>query len=152
MIRVSTRGRYGLRAMVDLAQHADGEPVARQEIAARQDISPGYVAHIFRALNDAGLIESIKGPGGGYRLAREAARISVLDVVQAVEGPVAVVPCVDPEDESPVCNRIDHCASRLVWSRLSTLMADFLDSISLEELRDEARQFRKLGLRNRDKE
>lgn len=139
MIRISTRGRYALRALVDLALHSDKGPVARQDIAERQDISADYVAQLFRPLQEAGLIEGVKGPGGGYRLACDAATITALDVVQAVEGPIAVVHCVDPEDDDP-CNRVDRCVTRLLWKRLSEAMVACLRSVTLQNLCDEARQ------------
>ena len=94
MMRISTRGRYALRAMVDVAQHSANEPVPRQEIAARQEISADYVAQLFGQLQAAGLVEGVKGPGGGYRLTRDATAITAGDVVRAVEGPIAVVECV----------------------------------------------------------
>jgi Rrf2 family cysteine metabolism transcriptional repressor len=138
MIRVSTRGRYALRAMVDLALHADGEPILRQEIAERQDISADYVAQLFRPLHTAGLVEGVKGPGGGYRLARDAGEITANDVIEAVEGPLAVVHCALPEDDS--CDRAEGCATHLLWSRLSAVMTEFLDSVTLQDLCNEARQ------------
>jgi Rrf2 family protein len=141
MIRISTRGRYALRAMVDLAQHSDGRPVPRQEIAERQEISADYVAQLFRHLQSAGLVDGVKGPGGGYRLARDAATISAGDVVQAVEGPVAVVACVlAGPDGAPACNRVDRCATHLLWQRLSEAVAQVLDSVTLKDLADQARQ------------
>ncbi|MBN1978739.1 MAG: Rrf2 family transcriptional regulator [Anaerolineae bacterium] len=137
-MRVSTRGRYALRAMVDLAIHADGGPVLRQEIAERQGISTDYVAQLFRPLHEAGLVEGVKGPGGGYRLTRDAAEITAGDVVQAVEGPVAVARCASPEENS--CARVGKCAAHLLWTRLSTVMTEFLDSVTLQDLCDEERQ------------
>lgn len=139
MIRISTRGRYALRALVDLALHADEGPVARQDIAARQDISADYVAQLFRLLHEAGLVEGVKGPGGGYRLTRDASAIRAGDVLRAVEGPVAVVHCVLPSDE-PSCNRVDRCVTYLLWRRLSAVISDFLNSVTLQDLCDEARQ------------
>lgn len=139
MIRISTRGRYALRAMVDLALHSDGEPVARHDIAERQNISADYVAQLFRQLQDADLVEGVKGPGGGYRLARDAAEIHAGDVVEAVEGPVALVHCVEPSDE-PVCNRVDRCVTHQLWKRLSGVMKEFLDATTLQDLCDEAQQ------------
>ncbi len=140
MIRISTRGRYALRAMVDLALHADEEPVLRQDIAERQGISTDYVAQLFRRLRAAGLVKGVKGPGGGYRLARDAETIRVGDVVRAVEGPVAVVHCIVPGDE-PSCNRVDRCVTRLLWKRLSEAMTEFLDSVTLKDLCDQTQQF-----------
>ena len=138
-MRISTRGRYALRAMVDLALHADKGPVLRQDIAERQEVSADYMAQLFRQLRAAGLVEGVKGPGGGYRLARDAATISAGDVVQVVEGPVAVVHCVAPNSE-PSCNRVDRCVTRLLWKRLSEAMTWFLDSVTLKDLCDEAQQ------------
>jgi Rrf2 family cysteine metabolism transcriptional repressor len=142
MIRISTRGRYALRAMVDLALHAGEETVSRQDIAQRQAISSDYVAQLFRQLSAAGLVEGVKGPGGGYRLAHDAAAISAGDVVQAVEGPVAVVHCTLPDDDPP-CNRVDRCVTHLLWKQLSAAMTELLDSVTLKDLCDEARQLQK---------
>jgi Rrf2 family protein len=138
MIRISTRGRYALRAMVDLALHQADGPVLRQVIAERQEISADYVAQLFRELRRAGLVEGIKGPGGGYRLAREASRITAGDVITAVEGPVAVVHCTMPGDQ-PSCDRIERCVSHRLWKRLSDSIAELLGSVTLRDLRDEAR-------------
>ena len=96
MIRVSTRGRYALRAMVDLALHNGQGPVLRQDIAERQQISAAYVSQLFARLAAVGTGRGIKGPGGGYRLARDPELITAAQVVCAVEGPVAVVFCVEP--------------------------------------------------------
>ena len=139
MIHISTRGRYALRAMVDLALHSDDDPVARRDIAERQGISADYVAQLFRQLGEADLLEGVKGPGGGYRLARDATEIRAGDVVRAVEGPLALVHCVVQEDEIP-CKRVDRCATHLLWKRLSQVMTEFLDSVTLQDLCDEARK------------
>ena len=138
MIGISTREWYALRAAVDLALHAHEKPVLRRDIAARQEISADYVAQLFRRLRKAELVEGVKGPGGGYRLARDTATISVGDVVRAVEGAVAVVHCVAPGEELS-CNRVDRCAAHLLWGRLSAVITDFLDSVTLQDLSDEAR-------------
>jgi Rrf2 family protein len=137
MIRISTRGRYALRAMVDVAQHSENGPVARQDIAARQAISADYVAQLFRRLQAAGLVEGVKGPGGGYRLVRESARITVTDIVRAVEGPVALVHCVLPDENGePTCDRIPQCATH----SLSEAVTDLLDSVTLQDLADRAQR------------
>jgi Rrf2 family protein len=125
--------------MVDLALHADQEPVSRHGIAARQEISADYVAQLFRPLRAAGLVEGVKGPGGGYRLARDAVTISAGDVVRAVEGPIAAVDCVVPGDE-PSCNRVDRCVAHLLWRRLSHAMEELLDSVTLKDLCHQAQQ------------
>lgn len=144
MIRISTRGRYALRAIVDVARNADGNPVPRQGIAERQNISADYVAQLFRDLARAGLVEGVKGPGGGYRLARTAAGITALDIVEAVEGPLALVECVIPEEDPP-CTRIDRCATHLLWKRLSEAMTETLSSVTLEDLSKHADQIATKG-------
>jgi Rrf2 family protein len=141
MIRISTQGRYALRAMVDLAQHAGGDPVLRQDIAERQEISADYVAQLFRPLQSAGLVEGVKGPGGGYRLIRDPARITTGDVIQAVEGPVALVHCVLPcTDAGPTCHRVDRCPTHLLWKQASEAVTGVLNSVTLQDLADQAQQ------------
>jgi Rrf2 family protein len=137
MIRVSTRGRYALRAMLDLALHGTEGPVSRQTIAERQHISADYVAQLFRQLGAAGLVTGVKGPGGGYQLARSAAEISAGDVVRAVEGPVEVVQCTLLPDGS-ACRRMEHCVANRFWTRLSQAIGAFLDAATLQDLSDEA--------------
>ena len=137
MMRVTTRGRYALRAMVDLVMHSSEGTVRRQSISDRQDISADYVAQLFRQLRNAGLVEAVKGPGGGYRLSRDPGRITVGDVVRAVEGPVAVVHCALPDDQAP-CARVDRCVTHTLWVHLSNTIRRFLDSVTLLDLRDEA--------------
>lgn len=141
MIRISTRGRYALRAMVDVTQHSANGPVPRQDIAARQEISADYVAQLFRQLQAAGLVEGVKGPGGGYRLARDATAITAGDIVRVVEGPIAVVQCtLYGPDEEPSCHRLDHCVAHVLWQRLTEAISGILDSVTLHDLADEAQQ------------
>jgi Rrf2 family protein len=140
-MRISTRGRYALRAMVDVVQHSENGPVARQDIATRQAISAYYVAQLFRQLQAAGLVEGVKGPGGGYRLASDSARITVGDIVRAVEGPVALVHCVLPDgDGEPTCERVTYCTTHSLWKQLSEAVADLLDSVTLQDLAYPAQQ------------
>lgn len=129
-----------MRAMVDVAQHADGNPVPRHGIAERQDISADYVAQLFRDLAEAGLVEGVKGPGGGYRLTRAAGGITAREVVEAVEGPLALAECVIPE-RNPPCTRIDRCATHLLWKHLSEGITEMLNSVTLEDLSREANCF-----------
>lgn len=139
MIRISTRGRYALRAMVDLAQHSAGGPVLRQDIAKRQAISAAYVAQLCRRLQSAGLVEGVKGPGGGYQLARDPASISARDVIEAVEGPIALVHCIlERPGEKPLCDRVDHCVTHLLWKQLSETVTGALQAISVQDLAEQA--------------
>jgi Rrf2 family cysteine metabolism transcriptional repressor len=146
MMRISTRGRYALRAMVDVALHTGEGPVSRQDIATRQGISADYVAQLFRGLRNEGFVEAIKGPGGGYRLARDPATISAEDVLRVVEGPLTVVPCAAPDpNDGTGCHRVERCATQLLWNRLSAVVTEFLGSVTLQDLCDEAQRLEGTG-------
>jgi len=132
-MRLSTLGRYALRAMVDLAQHEGQGPVLRQDIADRQEISSNYLAQLFAKLGRAGLVKSIFGPGGGYVLARSAAEISAGEVLRAVEESLSPVYCVDCEQED-MCHRAEGCPTRPLWVRLGKQLSQTLDAITLAEL------------------
>ena len=137
MIRVPTQGRYALRAMIDIGLHQDRGPVLRQDIALRQEISANYAAQIFRNLTMAKLLIGIKGPGGGYKLAKPCDEIRASDILRAIEGPFALVHCV-LEDDQTRCSRTEHCATHRLWTRLSRCMEDYLDSVTLKDLMDES--------------
>jgi Rrf2 family protein len=137
VIRVSTRGRYALRAVVDVCMNSDRGPTSRQDIAERQGISSAYVAQLFRKLTRAGILRSVRGPGGGYTIARDPASITAGDILRAVEGPIAVVHCVEGDGASS-CERAGACATHRVWGRLSDVMAEYLDSITLQSLCEES--------------
>lgn len=147
MIRISTRGRYALRALLDVARHDGDGPVSRQEIAGRQEISAAYVAQLFRHLQSAGLVEGVKGPGGGYHLGREAASITVADVVRAVEGPMALVACVLTQGEERLpCHRADGCVTHLLWQQVSQAVTDMLNAVTLQDLVEQARLLSPVGV------
>ena len=138
MIRVPTQGRYALRAMIDIGLHQDRGPVLRQVISRRQEISANYVAQIFRRLTSAKLLVGIKGPGGGYKLTKPCEEIRASDILQAIEGPIALVHCVMNEDDEKPCARTVHCATHRLWTRLSRTMEEYLDSVTLKDLMDES--------------
>jgi Rrf2 family protein len=124
--------------MLDLALHESRAPVLRQDIAERQALSADYIAQIFRDLTRAGFVRSVMGPGGGYHLAKDASTISVGEILRAVEGPISAVYCVDPHNQQK-CPRMEACATHLVWVRLSRVIDQFLDSITLAELCEQSR-------------
>jgi Rrf2 family iron-sulfur cluster assembly transcriptional regulator len=132
-MRLSTVGRYALRAMVDLACSRTEGPVARHEIAARQEVSEQYLAQLFLKLKHAGLVHSVRGPGGGYLLARGADTITAGDVLRAVDETLAPVFCVDG-DADTVCHRVDGCPTHWLWKRLGESIRQTLDSVTLSEL------------------
>jgi Rrf2 family cysteine metabolism transcriptional repressor len=149
-MRLSTRGRYALRAMIDLALHANEGPVPRSDIAERQEVSAHYIEQLFVKLRRAGFIESVRGPGGGYMLAQSADQIKAGDIIRTVEGPIALVYCVAPQQEA-ACPRADGCVTHLLWKRLSDKVAEVLDSVTLKDLCDQARELEEaLGSRSCD--
>ena len=132
-MRLSTLGRYALRAMVDLARQDSQAPTLRKEIAERQEISSNYLAQLFLKLRRAGLVRSVLGPGGGYVLAKSPTEISAGDVLRAVEEPLAPVYCVDDQLEA-TCHRADGCPTRVLWTKLGEQIAQTLDSTTLADL------------------
>ena len=137
-MRMSTRGRYALRAMVDLGLTGDAGPMQQEEIARRQGIPTAYLARLMTQLSRAGLVRGNRGPGGGYRLARPAAEINAGEVVRAVEGPLKIVACMDPETGEP-CARQARCVTTNVWQKVGDAITAVLDGITLQDLLDDAR-------------
>ena len=130
-MKLSTRARYGLRAMVDLATHSDGQPVMMRAIASNQVLSKRYLDNIFATLRQEGLVLSVRGAAGGYRLARPAEDIRVDDVVSALEGDILLVHC---EDEFGGCDRHGRCAASEGWWNASKALRDSLHDVTLAEL------------------
>lgn len=143
-MRLSTKGRYGVRAMLDLAIHEAIGSVSIKNISQREGISVNYLEQIFNQLRRAGLVRSIRGPGGGFLLARPSKEITVMDIIKALKVPVAPVFCVDDEDEISQCERVNSCVSRLLWQRLGDKIKEILEGTSLEDLLTEARQISRL--------
>jgi Rrf2 family protein len=133
--RVSSRSEYGLRAMVYLAAQETGRAVPLREIAAAEEIPASFLERILAQLRTGGLVRTVRGPSGGYLLARRPADIPVGDVVTAVEGPLAVSECLS---SGGGCDRAGGCASRLAWRRLEDAVAQALDGLSLDELLEAA--------------
>jgi Rrf2 family protein len=143
-MRISTRGRYGLRAMLDLAMNEEGgRPVPLAEISMRQGISLTYLEQIFNRLRRGGLVASKQGAGGGYALSSATRDITVGDVIRCLEGPIAPVACAAAEPAAVDCSRASGCITRTLWMRLGAKIENFFDSISLKELCDEEREMRK---------
>ncbi len=131
-MKMSTKGRYGLRAMMDLAiNQKDEVPVFLADVAKRQDISEKYLEHIFAALRAAGLIRTVRGRKGGFLLIKPPAQITASEVIAALEGPCRLVDCVD---EPKVCPRSATCATRDIWTLLGGKMDEFLSGYTLDKL------------------
>lgn len=133
-MKLSTKGRYAVTAMLDLALHNDQGPVALADIAVGQDISLSYLEQLFARLRRSGLVEGIRGPGGGYRLARAAGAISVADIISAVNENMDVTRCAGREN----CQHGERCLTHELWSDLSKQLYEFLDSITLAQLVNDA--------------
>ena len=131
---ISTKGRYSIRILLDLAQHRSGKYIPMKDVAARQDISLKYIERLTPALRTAGLIESVHGIGGGYRLTREPEEYSLWEILELAEGDLAPVACLQPE--APVCQRADECRTLGVWQGFYDLTRDYFSRITLADLLD----------------
>ena len=129
---ISTRGRYALRIMLELAQYDRGKYIPLPLIAERQEISEKYLESIISVLGKAGLVEGLRGKGGGYRLSRELKDYSVGEILRRSEGSLAPVACLDGEVNR--CPRAEKCQTLPVWEKLDELINGYLDSISLADL------------------
>lgn len=141
-MKISTKGRYGLRALIDLAQYSEIEPVSINSISARQGISERYLEQLMTMLKKAGLVQSIRGAGGGYVLAKDMSEISVGDVLRALEGNLEPVECAafKPED---TCEASDGCVTKYVWQRINESINRTVDEINLKQLVEESRSMQK---------
>ncbi len=131
-MKLSTRGRYGLRALADLAVHQDGSPVTLADIALRQNISDGYLESIFSMLKKSGIVRSVKGAGGGYLLARAAEDIHVGEVLEALEGDMSIIE-PDIEDDGGAYT-LSRCIRENIWDVMSDRIKAVAESVSLEQL------------------
>ncbi len=138
-MKVSTKGRYGLKAMVDLAVHCKGNLcVSLKSIAERQGISEAYLEQLMAVLKKNGFVKSIRGAQGGYILAKDLEEISVGDILRALEGPLNVVECVsDKKNVSCGSGTCKKCVTKNVWEKISDSLSEVVDSISLKDLADE---------------
>jgi Rrf2 family protein len=131
-MKISTKGRYALRVMVDLAVNDTGEFISLRHVSARQEITIKYLEQIIPLLNRAGFLKSTRGKDGGYRLAKPARDYTVGGILRAVEGNLAPVACL--EDDPNRCPRRADCTTLNVWMGLDKVINDYLDGITLEEL------------------
>lgn len=129
---ISTRGRYALRILVDLAENQKGGYITLKESAERQEISEKYLESIVKDLVKARLIEGLRGKGGGYRLARPADEINVLEVLRSTEGPLIPVACL--EEGSRPCLRADACRTLPLWEGLNKVVSEYLGGFTVQDL------------------
>lgn len=134
-MKISTKGRYGLRSIIDLIIHSNGENVPLINIAERQEISKNYLEQVFASLRKAGIVNSTKGAQGGYYLASKPSEITVGDVLRVLEGDLSVVSTDPAAQDSP----IEQCIQRNVWDKVDKKTQEIIDGISLEDLVNEYR-------------
>ena len=129
-MKLSTKGRYGVKAMVDLAINYGGSPVSIKSISQRQNISEYYLEQLFSSLRKAKLIKSIRGAQGGYILNRQPEDITVSDIIEVLEGPIEISDCLD----GVTCNNVDCCATRLLWKKIKTSIDEVTNSVTLKDI------------------
>lgn len=133
-MRISTRGQYGIRAMLELALHNQEGPVTLRTIAEQQQLSEPYLEQLIAMLRKSGLVASVRGAMGGYNLTRDPADIKIGEILRVLEGPIAPVDCVVDDGGSDACHLSEHCATRILWQRLRDSMVEVLDSTTLADL------------------
>jgi len=139
-MRLSTKSRYGLRALFDMAYHAGTLPAQIKDISRRQNISPRYLEQIFQDLKKAGLLKSRRGPQGGYILARKPHEISVMDIIHATEGEMALVDCVKSGNaRGKPCDFDNQCITQQVWAEASRKLNEYLGTVTLKDLCERGR-------------
>jgi len=132
MLKLTTKGQYGVRAMFEIAKSYARGPITIKEIAERQELSVPYLEQILNKLRRGGFIKSHKGPGGGYVLSKKPADISVSEILKALEGPIAITHCLGPTAKG--CSRVERCVARLLWKSLGERIEQFLKTMSLKDL------------------
>lgn len=132
-MKLSTKGRYGVRAMLDLALHAGDSPVLIKDISEREEISKLYLKQLLVPLRVAGLVRTIRGANGGFILAKPPSEIKLIDIIRSLEGSTAPVECVD--DDS-ICQRSNLCVTREIWTEIKIAVDNVLEATTLQDLVD----------------
>lgn len=132
MMKISTKGRYAIRVMIDLAENNTGSYIPLKDIAARQDISEKYLESIISALTKAHFLEGLRGKGGGYKLTREPAQYTIGSILKLTEGSLAPVACLD--DTPNKCPRVSSCKTLSMWENFYKMIDDYFEGITLEDL------------------
>lgn len=134
-MKISTKGRYALRLMLDIAlNEKEGEPVRIKDIARRQELSGKYLEQIIAALHKAGYVKSIRGPQGGYLLTREPSQYTTGMILRLTEGSLSPVSCL--EEKENTCSRCSDCATMILWKKLNDAINGVVDTVTLQDLMD----------------
>ncbi len=137
-MKISTKGRYALRVMIDLALHDTGEYIALKDISARQGITVKYLEQIVTTLGKAGLLRSMRGNNGGHRLARKPSDYKVGDILRTMEGNLTPVECL--QDDEVSCPRADGCVTLKFWKGLDEVVNNYVDNYTLQDLVNESKE------------
>lgn len=135
---ISSKGRYAIRVILDLAEHSDGQFIPLKDIAARQDISQKYMESIMTLLSKNGFVEAMHGKGGGYCLNKPASEYKIGDILRLTEGTLAPVTCL--QEETQACERAAQCKTLPLWMGLDKVICDYLDNISIADIMKENRK------------
>ena len=130
-MKISTKGRYGVRILLDLARHENGNPRLIRDIAESQQISEKYISRLIIDLRRAGMVCSIRGAKGGFRLAKNPREVTLLDIVEVMEGPLSIVDCVRTPEK---CLRSQHCVTREIWDHLNAEIRESMRKVSLQDI------------------
>lgn len=133
-MKISTKGRYAVRVMLDLAANNTGEYIKVKNIAERQDISDKYLEQIIAILNKAGYVRSVRGAQGGYKLAKDPSKYTVGMILRLTEGSLAPVACLDTPDGTVDCDKCDSCETLEVWKELAAAINNVVDNITIADL------------------
>ena len=140
-MRLSTKVRYGVRALFDIAYNSSGLPIQIKDVSKRQKISQRYLEQIFQKLRKAGLLKSKRGPKGGYILAKPASEINIGNIIKAVENNTRLVPCVKKKKKTyRKCNQYDFCPVRPFWDDATDHIFEYFSSISIQDICDKAKE------------
>lgn len=144
-MQLSTKGRYAVRAMFDLSFYSKGEPIPLSRISEREEISLHYLEQLFNKLRKGGVVESVRGPSGGFKLAKKPSEITIEEIIRIVEGDIVPVSCTESGQKNKTCHRADKCITFVLWKRLGKTIRDYLSSITLQDLIDEAKELMDSG-------
>ncbi len=137
-MRIATSSRYGVRGVIDIAYNGGGQPTQIKHICKRQKLSQRYLEQIFNKLTKARLLKRTRGPRGGYMLSRDPSEITVLDIIDATQGPIVPVACLNENKRN--CEVSPECVTRHVWKGTQNLLVDYLDSVTIDDLLASARK------------
>ena len=135
-MRVTTRGRYGLRAILKLTASEKGKPIPIRELSEQEEISPEFLEQIFFRLRKAGIIKSTRGPGGGFQLDKSPDEITVKEIFDAVGEEISLTPCTSDTDPRAPCPRDGNCIARDMWVETSNMLIQYLDGITVKSILD----------------